>query len=108
MEELEQLKLVLVAWGIIGIIACILALFAWNKMKKKNPDFATLKASPQEQRKAKIFVMGVLCGVLLYVVLLMAVVAAMSYEFTPWIIYGVCALFAVAAIAFFVGSLRQK
>ena len=104
----EQLKLVLISWGAIGIIACILALIVWNKMKKKNPDFATLKASPPEQRKAKIFVMGVLCGVLLYAILLMAVVAAMSYEFTPWIIYGVCALFAVAAIAFFVGSLRQK
>ncbi len=108
MEELEQLKLVLVAWGIIGIIACILALFAWNKMKKKNPNFATLKASPQEQRKAKIFVMGVLCGVLLYVVLLMAVVATMCYEFTPWVVYGICAFWTIMTIAFFVGSLRQK
>lgn len=108
MEELEQLKLVLVAWSVIGIIACILALIAWNKMKKKSPDFSTLKASPQERRKAKTFSMGVSCGVLLYVVLLMVIVATMSYDFTPWVIYGVCALFAVAAISFFVGSLRQK
>ena len=108
MEGLEQLKLVLVSWSVVGIIACILALIVWNRMKKKNPNFATLKATPQEQRQAKTFVMGVLCGVLLYVVLLMFIVATMSYDFTPWVIYGVCALFAVAAISFFVGSLRQK
>lgn len=104
----EQLKLVLISWGAIGIITLSLALIAWNRMKKKNPNFATLKATPQEQRKAKTFVMGVLCGVLLYAVLLMFIVATMSYDFTPWVIYGVCALFAVAAISFFVGSLRQK
>ena len=108
MEGLEQLKLVLVSWSVVGIIACILALIVWNRMKKKNPNFATLKATPKEQRKAKTFVMGVLCGVLLYVVLLMFIVATMCYDFTPWVIYGVCALFAVAAISFFVGSLRQK
>ncbi len=104
----EQLKLVLISWGAIGIITLSLALIAWNRMKKKNPDFLTLKATPKEQRKAKTFVMGVLCGVLLYAVLLMVIVATMSYDFTPWVIYGVCALFAVAAISFFVGSLRQK
>ena len=104
----EQLKLVLISWGTIGIITLSLALIAWNRMKKKNPNFATLKATPQEQRKAKTFAMGVLCGVLLYAVLLMVIVATMSYDFTPWVIYGVCALFAVAAISFFVGSLRQK
>ncbi len=104
----EQLKLVLVSWGAIGIISLILALNTWNRMKKKNPDFATLKATQQEQRKAKIFVMGVLCGVLLYVVLLMFIVATMCYELVPWVIYGICALFAVGAISFFVGCLRQK
>ena len=104
----EQLKLVLISWGAIGIITLSLALIAWSRMKKKNPNFATLKATPKEQRKAKTFAMGVLCGVLLYAVLLMVIVATMSYDFTPWVIYGVCALFAVAAISFFVGSLRQK
>ena len=108
MEELEQLKLVLVAWSVIGIIACILALIAWNKMKKKSPDFSTLKASPQERRKAKTFAMGVSCGVLLYVVLLMFIVATMCYELVPWVIYGICALFTVGAISFFVGCLHQK
>lgn len=108
MEELEQLKLVLVSWSVVGIIACILALIAWNRMKKKNPDFLTLKATPKEQRKAKTFVMGVLCGVLLYVVLLMAVVATMCYEFTPWVVYGICAFWTIVTIAFFVACLRQK
>lgn len=104
----EQLKLVLISWGAIGIITLSLALIAWNLMKKKNPNFATPKASPQEQRKAKTFVMGVLCGVLLYAVLLMFIVATMCYELVPWVIYGICALFAVGAISFFVGCLRQK
>ncbi len=104
----EQLKLVLVSWGTIGIIALSLALIAWNRMKKKNPNFATLKASPQEQHKAKIFVMGVLCGVLLYAIVLMAIVATMCYKFTPWVIYGICAFWSIMVIAFFVGCLRQK
>lgn len=104
----EQLKLVLISWGAIGIITLSLALIAWNRMKKKNPNFATLKATPKEQRQAKIFAMAVSCGTLLYALLLMVIVAAMSYDFTPWVLYGVCAFFAVAAISFFVGSLRQK
>ncbi len=104
----EQLKLVLISWGAIGIITLSLALIAWNRMKKKNPNFATLKATPQEQRQAKTFVMGVLCGVLLYVVLLMAVVATMCYEFTPWVVYGICAFWTIVTIAFFVACLRQK
>ena len=108
MEGLEQLKLVLVSWSVVGIIACILALIVWNRMKKKNPDFLTLKATPKEQRKAKTFVMGVLCGVLLYVVLLMFIVATMCYKFTPWVIYGICAFWSIMVIAFFVGCLRQK
>ena len=104
----EQLKLVLISWGAIGIISLILALNTWNRMKKKNPDFATLKATPQEQRKAKIFVMGVLCGVLLYAIVLMAIVATMCYKFTPWVVYGICAFWTIMTIAFFVACLRQK
>ena len=80
---MEELKLALLIWCGIGIIACIVVLHLLGWCKKRNPDFLTNKASPQDALKAKKIILGFIGGFILYAVAFMFVVAYMANNTIP-------------------------
>lgn len=80
---MEELKLALLIWCGIGIIACIVVLCLLGWHKKRNPDFLTNKASPQEALKARKIIFGFLGSFMVYCILFMLMIAYMAYDTIP-------------------------
>lgn len=105
---MEELKLALLIWCGIGIIACIVVLCLWEWYKKHNPDFLTDKASPQEDLKARKIIFGFLGGFIVYCILFMLMVAYMAYDTIPKALCLLGAVLIAGVIMIVLPVLRKK
>ena len=105
---MEELKLALLIWCGIGIIACIVVLRLLGWCKKRNPDFLTNKASPQDALKAKKIMLGFLGSFIVYCILFMFMVAYMAYDTIPKALCLLGAVLIAGVIMIVLPLLRKK
>lgn len=80
---MEILRLVVLLWGSIGILACVMALYFFSRCHKRDPDFFTNQACASDTSKAGKFISIFLGGFILYNILFVLITAYIAYGTIP-------------------------
>ncbi len=105
---MDELKLAVQLWGTGGIVACIIMLFMITHWRNTAPNLFTEKATPKENRKARMLTSGFLIGMLIYANIGLIIFASICQDTTPWTMYGICSVFIIGAVLFFANIYREK
>ena len=102
---MEQLQLAVTAFGTIGIMACLIALFWFMNWKRRHPNAGTPYATPAEKQKIGRFITLFLGGFLIYALLFAGALAYMATQNPPW---ALLAMVILTVLYIFAGSRTMR